>query len=191
VSLRPDGRASGMTYVELLVVAVVAGVLATVAIPTGHTIHRGFQERQLKRSVARIRAAIDAYHLDWENGCIESEDEKGWPRDLQELTEDKDLADDPECRGEDPAKPKPTHGAQMEEPEDRLSEPKPPPTRKYLARIPPDPFNSTGDEYDTAGWKARSYDDEPDSTSWKGEGLYDVYSASNLTAMDGSKYAEW
>jgi len=171
-----------MTFVELLIVAVVASVLATVAIPTGLTIHRAWQERQLRRSLVRIRVAIDAYHLDWENGCIESDDEKGWPEDLEELVEEKELADDPQCTGEEIGPPIGT---------DARDEKAEPPVRKYLPRIPSDPFARDGDENDTAGWNARSYEDEPDSTSWKGEGLYDVYSSSQLTALDGSKYAEW
>jgi general secretion pathway protein G len=147
-----------VTFVELLVVATGAGVAATIAIPTGLVVRRAWQERQLKRSLATIRAAIDAYHLDWEKGCIESEDEKGWPEDLEELLSEKELADDPECTGEPAAPPG----------EDDDEEP-----------------------HDTSGWKARSYEDEPDATSWKDEGVYDVYSSSSLTALDGSKYEEW
>jgi general secretion pathway protein G len=41
------------------------------------------------------------------------------------------------------------------------------------------------------GWMARDYDDEPDATSWGGDGLYDVYSSSELTALDGTKHFEW
>ena len=176
--------ARGMTFVELLVVAVVAGVLATVAIPTGLTVQRAWKERQLRRGLSQIRAALDAYHLDWEKGCIESEDEKGWPEDLAELTQDKELTDDPQCTGEDAKVPAP--GEEAEEDDDA-----PPPTRRYLPRIPADPFNEDGDELDVSGWKARSYDEEPDSSSWKSEDLYDVRSGSELTALDGTKYAEW
>lgn len=171
-----------MTFVELLVVAVVLGVLATVAIPTGLVVHRAWQERQLLRSLARIRAAIDAYHLDWEKGCIESDDEKGWPRDLEELTEEKELTDDPQCTGEEF-----TGIPGLEDDDDR----KDPPIRRYLSRIPEDPFNSEGDEFDTGGWKARSYDDEFDSTTWRGNAVYDIRSASSLTALDGTLYEEW
>jgi general secretion pathway protein G len=174
-----------MTFIELVVVAVVASVLATVAIPTGLTLRRGWQERQLKRSLVRIRAAIDAYHLDWENGCIESDDEKGWPEDLEELTVEKELADDPQCTGEEPG---PRIGTQAEDDDD---EEEAPPVRRYLSRLPVDPFNEEGDEHDTGGWKARSYEDEPDASTWKNQGVYDVYSASELTALDGTKYSEW
>ena len=181
---RREGAARGITFVELLIVAVVAGVLATVAIPTGLTIERSWKERQLRRALLQIRMALDAYHLDWEKGCIESDDEKGWPRDLAELQEEKELADDPQCTGEEPASSGP--GGADEDDDDA-----PPPTRRYLPRIPADPFNEDADELDVSGWNARAYDEEPDSTSWKGDDVYDVYSGSELTALDGTKYSEW
>jgi general secretion pathway protein G len=40
-------------------------------------------------------------------------------------------------------------------------------------------------------WGLRSYSDPPDSTSWGGGNVYDVYSKSDKTALDGSKYTTW
>jgi general secretion pathway protein G len=57
--------------------------------------------------------------------------------------------------------------------------------RKFLRRIPLDPM--TGE----AEWGLRSYQDEPDSWSWGGENVYDVYSLSEATALDGTKYKDW
>jgi general secretion pathway protein G len=57
--------------------------------------------------------------------------------------------------------------------------------RKFLRRIPVDPM--TGD----AEWGMRSYQDEPDSSSWGGQNVYDVYSLSAATALDGTKYKDW
>jgi general secretion pathway protein G len=56
---------------------------------------------------------------------------------------------------------------------------------KFLRRIPKDPM--TGE----AEWGLRSYQDRPDSTSWGGQNVFDVYSLSTGTALDGSKYIEW
>jgi general secretion pathway protein G len=56
---------------------------------------------------------------------------------------------------------------------------------KFLRRIPRDPL--TGE----AEWGKRSYQDKPDSRSWGGQNVYDVYSQSDGTALDGSKYREW
>lgn len=56
---------------------------------------------------------------------------------------------------------------------------------KFLRRIPVDPM--TGE----AKWGLRSYQDEPDSTTWGGEDVYDVYSLSTGTGLDGIKYSKW
>lgn len=57
--------------------------------------------------------------------------------------------------------------------------------RKFLRRIPIDPMTGK------AEWGMRSYQDEADSTSWGGENVYDVYSLSKGTALDGTKYKDW
>lgn len=57
--------------------------------------------------------------------------------------------------------------------------------RKFLRRIPIDPM--TGN----AEWGLRSYQDEKDSFAWGGQNVYDVYSQSEATALDGTKYKDW
>ena len=42
-----------------------------------------------------------------------------------------------------------------------------------------------------AKWGLRSYQDEPDSTTWGEQNVYDVYSLSDGTAIDGTKYKDW
>ncbi len=56
---------------------------------------------------------------------------------------------------------------------------------KFLRRIPIDPMTKTIE------WGFRSYQDKPDATSWGGQNVYDVYSKSEGTALDGTKYKEW
>ena len=56
---------------------------------------------------------------------------------------------------------------------------------KFLRRIPIDPMTN-GTE-----WGKRSYQDKPDSTSWGGQNLFDVYTTSGATALDGTKYKDW
>jgi general secretion pathway protein G len=56
---------------------------------------------------------------------------------------------------------------------------------KFLRRIPKDPM--TGE----TEWGLRSYQDRPDSTSWGGQNVYDVYSLATGEALDGSKYRDW
>lgn len=56
---------------------------------------------------------------------------------------------------------------------------------KFLRRIPKDPFTNTTE------WGLRSYQDEPDSTSWGRQNVYDVYTQYDGTALDGTRYQEW
>ena len=56
---------------------------------------------------------------------------------------------------------------------------------KFLRRIPRDPMT------DKADWGLRSYQDDPKSTSWGGQDVFDVYTKSEGTAFDGTKYKEW
>jgi general secretion pathway protein G len=56
---------------------------------------------------------------------------------------------------------------------------------RFLRRIPIDPMTGR------AEWGLRSVQDDPDSTSWGGNNVYDVYSKSQATALDGSRYPEW
>lgn len=57
--------------------------------------------------------------------------------------------------------------------------------RKFLRRIPVDSITGK------AEWGLRSYQDDPDTTSWGGQNVYDVYSLSEATALDGTKYKDW
>lgn len=57
--------------------------------------------------------------------------------------------------------------------------------KRFLRRIPVDPM--TGE----AEWGLRSYQDEPDSTSWSGENVYDVYSLSEGVGLNGVPYSQW
>ncbi len=56
---------------------------------------------------------------------------------------------------------------------------------KFLRRVPKDPM--TGE----TEWGKRSYQDRPDSTSWGGQNVFDVYSLSTGTGLDGTKYSDW
>lgn len=56
---------------------------------------------------------------------------------------------------------------------------------RFLRRIPVDPMTGQAD------WGLRSIQDDPDSTSWGGKNVFDVYSKSQGTALDGTKYTDW
>jgi general secretion pathway protein G len=56
---------------------------------------------------------------------------------------------------------------------------------RFLRQIPVDPMTGK------AEWGLRSPQDDPKSDSWGGQSVFDVYSKSQGTALDGTKYSDW
>ena len=56
---------------------------------------------------------------------------------------------------------------------------------RFLRRIPVDPMTGTTE------WGLRSMQDDPDSDSWGGQSVFDVYTKSQSEALDGTKYKDW
>jgi len=56
---------------------------------------------------------------------------------------------------------------------------------RFLRRIPIDPFTGNRD------WGMRSDQDDPTSTSWGGQNVFDIYSKTYEKAPDGTSYSEW
>lgn len=56
---------------------------------------------------------------------------------------------------------------------------------RFLRKIPVDPM--TGRK----NWGLRSMQDSPNSDSWGGQNVFDVYDKSGGTALNGTKYRDW
>jgi len=56
---------------------------------------------------------------------------------------------------------------------------------RFLRRVPVDPMTRSPE------WGLRSYQDAPDARSWGGKNVFDVYSRSEGSALDGTKYRDW
>jgi general secretion pathway protein G len=56
---------------------------------------------------------------------------------------------------------------------------------RFLRKIPVDPITGR------AEWGLRAVQDDPDSTSWGGKNVFDVYSKSQANASDRTRYADW
>lgn len=56
---------------------------------------------------------------------------------------------------------------------------------RFLRKVPVDPMTGK------AEWGMRSVQDDPTSSSWNGENVFDVYTQSEGTALDGTKYKDW
>ena len=56
---------------------------------------------------------------------------------------------------------------------------------RFLRSLPKDPMTKSNE------WGMRSMQDDPDSDSWGGQSVFDVYTKSEGTALDGTKYKDW
>jgi general secretion pathway protein G len=56
---------------------------------------------------------------------------------------------------------------------------------RFLRSIPVDPMTKSTE------WGMRSMQDDPDSDSWGGQSVFDVYTKSQGTGLDGTKYKDW
>jgi general secretion pathway protein G len=156
---RRDRR--GLTLIEVVVTLAIIAVLATVALPMSEMAVKRSREMELRDALRTIRTAIDNWKDDFDRAVAEKKiipsiDDTGYPESLEHLVKGNDWG------GMYPYK------------------------RKYLRRIPLDPF----DVYDM-GWGLRSYRDDWDSTVYGGKDVYDVYSQSEGTALDGTIYSSW
>ena len=151
----------GLTLLEMVLAMAILAVLATVIVPMAEVTAMRGRELELRSALRTTRTAIDYYKADFDKAVEKKKitaaiNETGYPESLEILVEGSDWG------GLYPYK------------------------RKYLRRLPQDPF----DEYDE-GWGLRSYKDDPDSTFYGGDDIYDIYSQSTRTALDGTVYNTW
>jgi general secretion pathway protein G len=156
---------AGVSLIELVVTMVILSLLAMVVLPSAQLTGKRLKEMELRRTLRTIRTAIDDYKKAYDEANKGKQDiglKSGYPKELKVLVEGEDFGD--------------------------LKKTK----KKFLRRVPVDPFNPAkpGEEQK---WGIRAYKDEPDSKSASGdaEDVYDVYSLSEETAIDGTKYKEW
>ncbi|MBA7641005.1 hypothetical protein ES703_48677 [subsurface metagenome] len=153
----------GFTLIEMLVTLTLLAILATAIFPLAKTAVKREREIELQRNLRIIREAIDVYKKLADEQKIEfDEDTEGYPPDLETLVEGVEVIEE---------------GKEGEEPETQIV--------KFLRRIPKDPMTNSFE------WGLRSYQDDLDSDVWGGENVYDIYTKSLATALDGTKYREW
>lgn len=154
----------GISLIELIVTMTILGILAAGVIPLTHMTAQRTKELELRRNLRTIRSAIDDYKKKFDKmPAGPLKTGFGYPKSLQELLEGHDFGD-------------PKTGK-----------------IKFLRRKIYDPFHPPENDSDESwGWNLRSSVDKPDSTTWGKEDVFDVYSMSEGTALDGkTKYSEW
>ncbi len=156
-------RQGGFTLLEIIIVITILAVLTTAAIPMVRNSVKREREIELRLALRELRRAIDAYKL--------YHDQTGGGAIPIEWKTPSGYPKTLEIlvEGFIPANLVGTSGN----------------LKRFLRRIPINPM--TGD----TEWALRSYKDKPDSTSWGGEDVFDVYCKSDQIALNGSKYSDW
>jgi general secretion pathway protein G len=153
---------SGLTLIELIVAFSILLILTTMAVPMARYRVRREREKELRRDLVEMRAAIDKYKDLCDNGKIQAGSPEAYcyPTTLEALVNGVPLMNNVAGLNQT---------GKM----------------RFLRRIPKDPM--TGD----TDWGKRSMQDEPTSNSWGGQNVFDVYSKTMDKTSDGTPYSDW
>ena len=152
----------GFTIIELMVTFVILAILASIAAPLTQVVMQRNKEQELHMALRQIREAIDSYKTASDEGRIyKSMDESGYPPSLAVL-------------------------------ENGVEDIKDPKKRKlyFIRRIPRDPMYEDGKVSAENTWGKRSYQSTYDHPE-EGKDIFDIYSLSDGTALNGTLYKEW
>jgi general secretion pathway protein G len=154
-------RRRGMSLVELIVAFTILLTLTSMAVPLARSRVRRLKERQLHEALSDMRAAIDRYKDMADNNKLGPQDLGG----VDAFNYPKSLqilVDGVKGAGT-------TADVKI----------------KFLRRLPLDPMTNSRD------WGLHSMQDDPKSSGWGGQNVFDVYSKSLEKASDGTPYADW
>jgi len=154
----------GFTLIELLITLSILSILSAVALPFVETTVIRTKELEMRSALREVRSAIDVFHDDWLAGRIAK-------------TNFKTSAD-----GFPKSLQVLVEGVEKNDAKGGL--------KYYLRRIPRDPF-AKADVAAVESWAVRGYQDDPESTIWGGDDVYDIRSKSDRTALDGTFLKDW
>ncbi len=155
-------RNTGFSLIELMVTLALLALLASMAVPFAQLMQQRHKESELRDALRQIRGALDAYRQGVKEGRVEAAaDASGYPPNLDVLWQG--VAD----------KTKPDASKLY-----------------FLRRLPRDPFYPDAAASPAETWGLRSYASPPDAPA-AGRDVYDVYSLSPATGLNGVPYRQW
>jgi general secretion pathway protein G len=153
--------ARGFTLIEMVVVVLIVGILASAAMPLASLHKQRAREAELRQNLRTVRNALDAYKRAFDAGRIEKRaDASGYPPSLELLV---------------------TGVRDAQSPKGTLI--------YFLRRLPRDPF-AEPDVPDARTWGLRSYASPPEAPA-AGADVFDVYSQAQGVGLDGTPYRSW
>jgi general secretion pathway protein G len=155
-------RIRGFTLIELMISLACIALIASIAMPYIDLVMQRHKEAELRVALREIRSALDAYHRATEEGRItRTAGDAGYPATLESLASGVQDATNPD-------------GAMI----------------YFLRRIPRDPFHADSTKDAAETWGKRSYASAPGSPR-EGKDVFDVYSRSTATGLNGVPYRDW
>ena len=156
-------KSKGFTLIEVIMTVAIIGLLATITMPLAELSVQHSKEQDLHLALREIRDGIDAYKQAVDDKRIQLSAEKsGYPETLQVLV-------------------------------DGVPDIKNPGTTNkifFLRRIPRDPMETDPNKTNEETWGKRSYQSSADDPQ-EGNDVYDVYSLSPGTGLNGIPYKQW
>lgn len=145
-----------------MVTLLILSVLATIAVPAAENMVQRRREAELRDGLREIRSALDAYKAASDSGRVaKAEGASGYPQKLEDLVDGVEDAKDTKR-----------------------------PRVYFLRRLPRDPFNFRPDIPPAQSWGHRSYTSPPNAPA-AGDDVFDVYSLSPATGLNGIPYRQW
>ena len=167
-------KESGVTLIELLITITIIMVLASVAMPMSKVSGKRAKEIELHQEIRVVRAAIDTFKADWNREgdvllgplCVKNKLTCKEASGVSGYPKSLNALLEVKLTGEEAT----VKGTTL---------------KRYLRKVPVDPLTGKAD------WRLRCYTDPPDASSWCGDDVYDLASASPEVALDGTKYRDW
>jgi general secretion pathway protein G len=158
---RIQASQAGFTLIELIVAFTILLTLSAMAVPAARFQIRKEREKELRQDLLDMRKAIDKYKDMVDAGKIQMQNDTYGYPKTLQL-----LVDGVPMQGQ-------------------VSSAGESGKVRFLRRIPKDPMTGSAD------WGLRAMQDDPTSSSWGGQDVFDVYTKSTDKGSDGTPYSEW